>query len=465
MTTSLDVGSISAWVLDLNDNQPSEQKISGPPDNPSYDNGMEICASAGTSLPPQTSEISDYFGDKSATRSSSHTTYSLPKKSELIEVGVGSCFENVNDAHIWYKKYAKSVGFSVRKDELRCDGKSGEVASRRWVCSGQGYKLKKWMEKTDRIREPRGITRNGCKAELRVNYDKFKGKYVVTKFVFEHTHRLVEPHETQFLRLHRLVNEADLAHAKALRQVGVKVCQLMNYKSDQAGGFHHVGYMGKDMRNRIDADHHAQIIDTDTKATIAYLSARVDYDAGVYFEYTLDEENRLRNLFWTDTVARYDYEQFGDVLGFDATYKKNAYNKPLVAFVGVNHHKRTTVFGFTILIDETVESYVWLLQTFLSAMKQKKPISVITDGDKAMSKAIKTVMPGCVHRLCCWHLERNAQANVKRNKFTSKFRQLMLNPMTMEEFDRDWFSMIWDWNKILGWKKCMQSVENGQWLI
>ena len=89
----------------------------------------------------------------------------------------------------------------------------------------------------------------------------------------------------------------------------------------------------------------------------------------MYFEYALNEENRLRNLFWIDNVARYDYEQFGDVLAFDATYKKNAYNKPLIAFVGVNHHKRTILFGFAILIDETVESYVWLLQTFLSAMK------------------------------------------------------------------------------------------------
>ncbi|KAL9408765.1 hypothetical protein AB3S75_047198 [Citrus x aurantiifolia] len=67
----------------------------------------------------------------------------------------------------------------------------------------------------------------------------------------------------------------------------------MNYKSDQAEGFHNVGYMGKDMRNRIDAGHRAQIIDTDTEAAIAYLFARVDYDAGVYFKYTLDEDNRL----------------------------------------------------------------------------------------------------------------------------------------------------------------------------
>ena len=143
MTITSKVGSISAWVLDLNDNKPSEQETSGAQDNPSYDNGMEICASVGTSLPPQTSGSNEYFGDISATISSGHTTYSVPKKSELIEVGVGLYFDNVNDAHIWYKNYAKSVGFFVRKDELRCDGKSGEIASWRWVCSGQGYMLKK----------------------------------------------------------------------------------------------------------------------------------------------------------------------------------------------------------------------------------------------------------------------------------------------------------------------------------
>ena len=85
-------------------------------------------------------------------------------------------------------------------------------------------------------------------------------------------------------------------------------------------------------------------------------------------------------------------------------------------------------------------------------MKQKKPTSVITDGDKVMSKvikvvmskAIKIVMSGCVNRLCSWHLEMNAQANVKRDEFTSKFQQLMLNPMTMEEFERQWFSVVYE---------------------
>ncbi|ESR36841.1 hypothetical protein CICLE_v10029941mg, partial [Citrus x clementina] len=143
---------------------------------------------------------------------------------EPIPVGVGSYFDTVNDAHVWHKNYTKSIGFSVRKDELRHDGKSGETR----------IQTKKMDGENRQVREPRGISRNGCKVELRVNYDKLKGKYVVTKLVVKHTHPLVELHETQFLRSQRVVNDVDLAHAKALRQVRVKVCQFMNYKSDQA---------------------------------------------------------------------------------------------------------------------------------------------------------------------------------------------------------------------------------------
>ena len=123
----------------------------------------------------------------------------------------------------------------MRKDELWRDGKSGKVARRQAIGLLKARIHAKKIDGENRqVREPRGISRNGCKAEFRVNYDKLKGKYVLTKFVVEHTHPLIELHETQFLHSHKVVNDVDLAHAKALRQVGEKVCQFMNYKSDQA---------------------------------------------------------------------------------------------------------------------------------------------------------------------------------------------------------------------------------------
>ncbi|XP_016195881.1 uncharacterized protein LOC107636924 [Arachis ipaensis] len=45
--------------------------------------------------------------------------------------------------------------------------------------------------------------------------------------------------------------------------------------------------------------------------------------------YSSTTEDRLGSLFWADGICRADYQYFGDVLTFDATYKKNKYKKPL----------------------------------------------------------------------------------------------------------------------------------------
>ncbi|KAL4356332.1 hypothetical protein AHAS_Ahas09G0076100 [Arachis hypogaea] len=103
---------------------------------------------------------------------------------------------------------------------------------------------------------------------------------------------------------------------------------------------------------------------------------------------------------------------FRDVMAFDATYGRNKYKCPLVIFSGVDHHLRTVMFGCTILSKEGEESYVWLLRTFLEAMKGKAPKSVITDGDQATKSAIKAIFPEVHHRLYSWHLLRNANARV-----------------------------------------------------
>ena len=46
-----------------------------------------------------------------------------------------------------------------------------------------------------------------------------------------------------------------------------------------------------------------------------------------FFQYTVDEESRLANLFWTDSQSHLDYACFGDVVAFDTTYKTNVYQK------------------------------------------------------------------------------------------------------------------------------------------
>ncbi|RVW97117.1 Protein FAR1-related sequence 5 [Vitis vinifera] len=116
--------------------------------------------------------------------------------------------------------------------------------------------------------------------------------------------------------------------------------------------------------------------------------------------------------------------------------KTDAYKKPLVVLVDVNHHHQTVVFGCALLIDESVGTYEWVLETFLDAMMNKKPISIVTDRDKAMRKAIKKVLLDTCHRLCSWHLQRNAFTNVHIKDFSSIFARCMFMRGNEEEFEK-----------------------------
>ncbi|KAK0591076.1 hypothetical protein LWI29_035333 [Acer saccharum] len=353
---------------------------------------------------------------------------------------IGKEFASVEDAEAFYKNYSLFVGFSIRKDEMRRD-RFGMITIRRWVCSKQGYREQKWLDKTEKKREPRGQTREGCRAAMKIKLERNSMVWVVREFVKEHTHNLSPPNHIQ-LRSHRNVKDSEIAQLQSWRTVGVKTAQVMDHIVEQSGSYANVGHTKKDLQNRLDAVRKSEIQTSDSDSVISYFTAKSVTDPDFFFDYTLDEDNRFGNLFWADSTSRSDYAFFGDVLAFDSTYRTNVYRRPLVMLVGVNHHHSTTIFGFGLICDETVDTYTWLLRTFLVAMHGQTPKSVVTDGDKAMHKAIKTVMPESVRRLCCWHLERNVQTNVQDANFTRAFCSCMMNFMTEAEFDLQWASMV-----------------------
>ncbi|KAI9182712.1 hypothetical protein LWI28_028143 [Acer negundo] len=107
-----------------------------------------------------------------------------------------------------------------------------------------------------------------------------------------------------------------------------------------------------------------------------------------------------------------DYGHFGDVDSFDTTYKTNKENRPFGVFVGLNHHRETVIFGAALMHDETVNSFIWLFETFMQVMFEKTPKTILTNQDATMAKAISHVMPNTYHRLCTWHMMQNSLKHV-----------------------------------------------------
>lgn len=59
-----------------------------------------------------------------------------------------------------------------------------------------------------------------------------------------------------------------------------------------------------------------------------------------------------------------------------------------------------------------------------------------------MKKAIKMVFLNAYHRLCAWHLIRNAMFNIGVPEFFGQFRKCMLGDYDLSEFQHKWVEMI-----------------------
>ncbi|KAF2932881.1 hypothetical protein DAI22_04g033500 [Oryza sativa Japonica Group] len=346
--------------------------------------------------------------------------------------------------------YAKGKGFSVRKNNLK--RKDGEIIWRQFVCSSEGYRELKHFERIERKREPWALTHCGCLAKLEIEWNEEKGVWFVKEFNNQHTHELANPDHVAFLGVHRVVSDSKKAQAVELRMSGLRPFQIMEVMENNHDESEEVGFVMKDLYNFFTRYEMKNIKGRDAEDMLKYLTRKQEEDPEFFFKYTTDEEGRLRNVFWADAESGLNYAAFGGVVIFDSTYRVNKYNLPFIPFIGVNHHRSTTIFGCGILSNESVNSYYWLLETFLEAMRQVHPKSLITDGDLAMANAISKVMPGAYHRLCIWHIEENMSRHLRKPTL-DELRKLIYASMDEEEFERRWADF-----------KENGGMGNGQWI-
>ncbi|KAF5463610.1 hypothetical protein F2P56_013769 [Juglans regia] len=228
-----------------------------------------------------------------------------------------------------------------------------------------------------------------------------------------------------------------------LNESGVPTRKIMSVLSKEAGGDFNVGCIGKDVENYLGNKRRKLFEEGDAQRLYAYFFDRQCKEPGFVYSMQVDENGCMGSCFWADARSRASYQYFGDVVTFDATYLTNIYKMPFVPFSGVNHHHQTIMFGCALLVNETAESYVWLLRTWQEAMLGRAPSTIITDDDKAMAKAIGEVLPNTTHRLCLWHIlqkfpEHLAYVYNRFPDFQKDFHHCIHNTITIDEFEHEW---------------------------
>jgi hypothetical protein len=348
-------------------------------------------------------------------------------------------FSSLEMAYEFYNRYARMNGFAVRKGKI-LRSKKGEILQRNFVCHRQGFKEDRGLTIENRKRERKPETRSGCEAKFRVHIDIFSQRWQITVFTDQHNHDLLDEKYCRMLPAHRRMKESDTVQMNDMLKGGIGPSQFYASMANQAGGYEKIGFRRKDIYNQIGKQR--RLKHCDGKNALHYLRGLASDDSMMFYRHTVDGEGRLEHLFWCDGISQMDYQVYGDVLAFDATYGKNKYHCPLVVFSGVNNHNNNVIFAGAIVANEKEETYVWVLEQFLEAMLGKSPVSVITDGDLAMKNAIKRVFPNAYHRLCAWHLIRNATSNIGDSEFVGQFRKCMLRDYDLGEFRRKWTEMV-----------------------
>ncbi|XP_073286910.1 protein FAR1-RELATED SEQUENCE 5-like, partial [Primulina huaijiensis] len=278
---------------------------------------------------------------------------------------------------------------------------------------------------------------------------------------------MVDESQRYLLRSARKVSYAQGETLRAMSEAGIKPSSVLSYMEKESHGMENLGFIRKDAYNYLNCvtKGHSRVENGDAFELMRYFKTKSNDEDLFYWDIQMDEDGRLSNFFYRDSLARVDYEYFGDVISFDATYRTNKYNLICAPFVGINHHRDNVMFGLAFMSDERETSFQWLFKTFLESMGGKQPETIFTDQCQAMMNAIESVFLCSRHRLCQWHISKNAPSHLGSLNVNPVFKGMFTKCMQFcdceEEFNIVWAKMINDFGlQDHSWLKGMHKLRH-----
>ncbi|XP_060200856.1 protein FAR1-RELATED SEQUENCE 5-like [Lycium barbarum] len=371
----------------------------------------------------------------------------------LIKLGME--FDSDEHAYEYYNKYAGVIGFSVRREYANKNKVRGYVTSRKLVCYKEGYRDK--HKRDTMVQKHRNETRTGCLAHFSVSRQS-NGMFRIPSFEEKHNHPLVPSSLAHMLPSQRKIKVAQAYEIDLLDDSGICPKASFDYAARQVGGQSFLGYTRRDQKNYLRDKRKDSLKHGVARSLVDYFEKQILEDPAFRYSLDLDDDGLITNVLWADGKMIRDFKIYGDVVSFDTTYRTNKEYRPLALFVGLNNHREMVIFGAALLYEESTESFVWLFNAFFKIMSADKPQTFFTDQDPAISAAISFVMPKTYHRLCVWHLEKNA------------FKHLNHIFRANESFPRDFSKLLYDYEYeedfLSAWQEMLEKydLEDNSWL-
>ncbi|XP_057808527.1 protein FAR1-RELATED SEQUENCE 5-like [Salvia miltiorrhiza] len=393
-----------------------------------------------------TRNTSTKFFEQERSDATTNSVDVLRNKSECM-LSVGSVFDTLDEVFEAYCDYGGLMGFSARRSTQAYFTRTEIACSKVFVCSCAGLTDKKCSN--GRVAAFKKQTyRTNCGARLRVGRTNVEAPWIVTLFEKQHNHQLLEPDASYLLRSARNIRESQKSLLIGMKSSGIGVSRAYRFLEKEAGSRANIGFTRTDVYNELnrEARNLSKVANSDVNRLLEFFTEKGRSDPSFYWKVKVGKDGRLKNLFFRDSRCLIDYRHFGDVMSVDATYKTNKYDLICVPIVGINHHRTNVIFAIAFLSNEKTESYSWLFNTFLESMYQKEPDLIFSDQDQALMNGLDLSFREASHRLCQWHINKNAAKQFGKLNHDKRFKNLWYQCMngceSEEEFESTWVSMI-----------------------
>uniref|UniRef100_A0A7N0T6L9 Protein FAR1-RELATED SEQUENCE n=1 Tax=Kalanchoe fedtschenkoi TaxID=63787 RepID=A0A7N0T6L9_KALFE len=348
---------------------------------------------------------------------------------------VGMEFESYDDVYNYYNCYAKELGFAIRVKSSWTKRNSKEKRGAVLCCNCEGFKTVK--EANSRRKE----TRTGCQAMMRLRLVE-SNRWRVDEVKLEHNHSF-DPERALNSKSHKKTDVGSKRKVEPTFDVEVRTIKL--YKTPVMDLVCNGNLLSND--GEINMLFHpvksSKLKEGDALIISSYFSKLQLTNPNFLYLLDINDDGRLRNVFWVDSRSRAANGYFGDVVFLDTSCLSNKYELPLVTFVGVNHHEEFILLGCALLGDETEESYNWLLRAWLTCMSGRPPQTLITDYCKALKTTVTEVFPRARHHLSLSDVMQKILENmVERQEFEAF--QMLLNNIVCHILKVDDFELAWE---------------------
>ncbi|GJN22693.1 hypothetical protein PR202_gb10287 [Eleusine coracana subsp. coracana] len=331
----------------------------------------------------------------------------------------GMVFKSYEEVLNFYKRYALRTGFGV------CVKKSSFTKA--GLCRRLVLVCNKWGNgKEDACYQARPTAKTNCQATVvaRLWGD---GLLHLTDVNLEHNHAL-NPSAARFLRCYKTLPS------------GLSKDLVVRAARGESSAYGEIDVPIFDDWGRL------KIGEADVAAINSFFADMQARQPNSFYVMDFYVEGHLRSVLWADSRSRAAYQYFNDAILVDTTCLRSKFNVPLVSFLGVNHHGHLVLLGCGLLSDESTESFLWLFKSWLTCMKGRPPIAIVTDECVAIKAAVREVFPKTRHRINDWHVVQSISEKLGESAeyeaFKTQVQTVIYDSLKNDEFEARWKNLV-----------------------